>query len=121
MSIKLQKLQAKLDKCIEEKSFLDDINTNLVKNQEMWIERIRKVQEREQAALRLKDEKIEKLEAELTDLIAHIECHNAVAAAPESIASEIQGGSVLPGPSAASSSSISGGSPIRATRSRKRN
>jgi hypothetical protein len=77
VSIKHPKLQTKLDKCIEEKRFLDDvstqlfvevrskckisnigyicthilfvffqINANLVKNQEMWRERIRKVQER---------------------------------------------------------------------------
>uniref|UniRef100_A0ACD5Z9B8 Uncharacterized protein n=1 Tax=Avena sativa TaxID=4498 RepID=A0ACD5Z9B8_AVESA len=118
VSIKLQKLQTKLDKCIEEKSFLDDMNANLVKNQEMWRERIRKVQEREQAALRLKDGKIEKLEAELSDLIAHIECRDAVAAAPESVSSDIQGGTILPGPSAPSSSS----SPVRAAaRDRKRN
>ncbi|VAI55994.1 unnamed protein product [Triticum turgidum subsp. durum] len=130
--MKLQKLQAKLDKCLEEKSFLDDINANLVKNQEMWKERVRKVQEREQAALKLKDEKIEKLEAEpmfglmnthitmlftLRDLIAHIECQNAVAAAPGSISSDIQGGTILPGPSAPSSSS----SPVRPTKDRKRN
>ncbi|EMS61230.1 BRCA1-associated protein [Triticum urartu] len=115
--MKLQKLQAKLDKCLEEKSFLDDINANLVKNQEMWKERVRKVQEREQAALKLKDEKIEKLEAELRDLIAHIECQNAVAAAPGSISSDIQGGTILPGPSTPSSSS----SPVRPTKDRKRN
>lgn len=112
VSIKHPKLQTKLDKCIEEKRFLDDINANLVKNQEMWRERIRKVQEREQAALKLKDEKIKKLEAELSDLIAHIECRDAVAAAPESVSSDIQGGTILPGPSTPSSSS---------SRDRKRN
>ncbi|KAL5664707.1 hypothetical protein ACJX0J_024815, partial [Zea mays] len=64
MSTKLQKLEVKFDKCMEEKKFLDEVNGNLVKNQEMWIETIRKAQAREQAALRLKDEKIEKLQEE---------------------------------------------------------
>jgi BRCA1-associated protein len=66
VGIKVQKLQAKLDKCMEETGFLNDIHENLVKNMEMWRERIQKVKEREQAAIRLKDEKIEKLEEELS-------------------------------------------------------
>ncbi|XP_057474441.1 BRAP2 RING ZnF UBP domain-containing protein 2-like isoform X3 [Actinidia eriantha] len=35
-SQKLQKMQAKLDKCVKEKKFLDEINENLLKNQEIW-------------------------------------------------------------------------------------
>ncbi|XP_062223879.1 BRAP2 RING ZnF UBP domain-containing protein 2-like [Phragmites australis] len=83
VSIKIQKLQAKLDKCIEEKRFLDDINDNLVKNLEMWKGKIQKRKAREQAAIRLKDEKIEKLEDELRDLMSHFECQDAVAHAPD--------------------------------------
>ncbi|TVU02897.1 hypothetical protein EJB05_51363 [Eragrostis curvula] len=116
LSAKAQKLQAKLDKCLEEKRFLDEINGNLVKNQEMCQESIRKVLEREKAAIRLKDEKIQKLEEELTDLIAHFECQDAIAQAPESISSDIQGGTILPVASASSSSS---GSPVHGTSKRK--
>lgn len=118
VSIKLQKLEAKLDKHIEEKRFLADINDNLVKNMEMWKERFRKVQEREKAALRLKEKKIEKLEEELKDLIARIELH-AVAEAPDSISSDIKGCTILPEPSASCSSSSS--SPVHATRNGKGN
>ncbi|GFZ11863.1 isopropylmalate dehydrogenase 2 [Actinidia rufa] len=35
-SQKLQKMQAKLDQCVKEKKFLDEINENLSKNQEIW-------------------------------------------------------------------------------------
>jgi BRCA1-associated protein len=116
LSAKTQKLQAKLDKCLEEKRFLDEINDNLVRNQEMQKESIQKVLAREKAAITLKDEKIQKLEEELRDLIAHFECQAAIAQAPESISSDIQGGTILPVVSAPSSSS---GSLVRGTRNGK--
>lgn len=106
MSTKLQKLEVKFDKCMEEKKFLDEVNGNLVKNQEMWIETIRKAQAREQAALRLKDEKIEKLQEELRGLIAHFDCQSDTAQASNAISSDIPGGMILP---VASESSSSGG------------
>jgi BRCA1-associated protein len=107
VGIKVQKLQAKLDKCMEETGFLNDIHENLVKNMEMWRERIQKVKEREQAAIRLKDEKIEKLEEELRDLIAHFERQNTVAEASESMSSDINGSTILSVPSESSASSNS--------------
>ncbi|XP_020100993.1 BRCA1-associated protein isoform X3 [Ananas comosus] len=45
VNIKLQKLQMKLAKCVEEKKFLDDINENLLKNQEMWKAKILQIEE----------------------------------------------------------------------------
>lgn len=113
VSIKVQKLEAKIEKCTEEKRFLDEVNGNLVKNQEKWIETIRNAQAREQAALRSKDEKIEKLQEEIRDLIAHFECQNAIAQAPDLISSDIQGGTILPVASSASSSNSS--SPVSGT------
>jgi len=118
MSIKLQKLEAKFEKFREEKRFLDEVNGNLVKNQEMWIETIRKAQAREQAALRLKDEKIEKLQEELRGLIAHFECQSAIAQAQDSFSSDIPGDMILP---VASESSSSGGDPVGGTRNGKQN
>ncbi|XP_057969092.1 BRAP2 RING ZnF UBP domain-containing protein 2 isoform X2 [Malania oleifera] len=44
-TLKLQKMQAKLDKCLEEKKFLDDINENLLKNQEIWKAKIVEIEE----------------------------------------------------------------------------
>ncbi|KAF8691299.1 hypothetical protein HU200_040425 [Digitaria exilis] len=112
VSIKIQKLEAKIEKCAEEKKFIDEVNGNLVKNQDKWVETIRKAQAREQAALRLKDEKIEKLQEEIRDLIAHFECQSAIAQAPD-ISSDIQGGTILP--VASSSSSCNSSSPVRST------
>ncbi|KAG8070052.1 hypothetical protein GUJ93_ZPchr0006g43500 [Zizania palustris] len=106
--IKTEKFQAKLDKCIEEKRFLDDIHENLVKNMEAWRDRIQKAKEREQAALKLKDEKIKKLEEEISGLIAHFECQNAVADASDSMPSYVNGSTVLDVPSESSASTSQG-------------
>ncbi|KAJ3708069.1 hypothetical protein LUZ61_011774 [Rhynchospora tenuis] len=70
---KLPKLQMKLNKAIEEKTFLQEINKNLLENQEMWEEKIRKAEKREQISTRLKDLKIKQLEDQLSALIAQIE------------------------------------------------
>ncbi|XP_071702482.1 BRAP2 RING ZnF UBP domain-containing protein 2-like [Rutidosis leptorrhynchoides] len=70
---KLQKMQAKLDKALKEKKFLDDINENLSRNKEIWEGIILKYQEREKEASRLKDQKIQELEAQLRDLMLSLE------------------------------------------------
>ncbi|TXG70138.1 hypothetical protein EZV62_005073 [Acer yangbiense] len=75
---KLQKLQSKLDRCITEKKFLDDLNENLLKNQEIWKAKILDIEEREKKTLRLKDDKINELEKQLTDLMACLEIEKTV-------------------------------------------
>ncbi|XP_021862963.1 BRAP2 RING ZnF UBP domain-containing protein 2 isoform X2 [Spinacia oleracea] len=62
VSLKLQKLQAKVDRCMKEKKFLDEINENLLKNQEIWKAKIQEIEGREEKAVRLKDDKIRVLE-----------------------------------------------------------
>ncbi|KAL8502014.1 hypothetical protein ACS0TY_021224 [Phlomoides rotata] len=62
---KLLKLQAKLDKCVEEKTFLDEINDNLSRNQGIWESKIVETEEREKKILKLKDKKIEELEEQV--------------------------------------------------------
>ncbi|KAL6537638.1 BRAP2 RING ZnF UBP domain-containing protein 2 [Orobanche minor] len=62
---KLLKLQAKLDKCIEEKSFFDNINDNLLRNQGIWESKLVDIEEREKKLSKLKDKKIEDLEEKL--------------------------------------------------------
>lgn len=93
VSLKLQKLQAKLDRCIKEKKFLDDINENLLKNQEIWKIKIQEIEEREEKAVRLKDEKIRDLEEQLKDLMLHLEAGQAVEQL--SISDEVDDGAVL--------------------------
>lgn len=63
--LKLQKLQAKLDKCVKEKKFVDDINENLLKNQEIWKAKLQETEERERRLLMLKDNKIRDLEEQV--------------------------------------------------------
>ncbi|KAG0494012.1 hypothetical protein HPP92_005006 [Vanilla planifolia] len=115
--LRLQKLHAKLNKSIEGKRFLEDINENLLKNQEIWISKIRQIEEREQAAIVLRDKKIQILEEQLRDLIVHIEAQNAAADLPPAVSSDINCATALPGPS---SSSPSGNTAKSVNRNRRR-
>lgn len=80
VTLKLQKLQAKLDKCVKEKKFLDDLNENLLQNQEIWEAKIKEIEERERKVLKLKDDKVQELEEQLGDLMMLIETGKAGAA-----------------------------------------
>ncbi|KAJ4748076.1 zinc finger (ubiquitin-hydrolase) domain-containing protein [Rhynchospora pubera] len=96
---KLPKLQLKLNKAIEEKTFLEEINKNLLENQEMWEEKIGKAEKREQISTRLKDLKIKQLEEQLSALIAQIE--SVTTDGPtNSAVSEIKNATVITLPSA---------------------
>ncbi|CAL9183396.1 BRAP2 RING ZnF UBP domain-containing protein 2 [Musa acuminata AAA Group] len=118
IGLKLHKLQMKLNKCIEEKRFFEDINENLMKNQEMWKAKLQQLEEREQAAMKLRDEKIQGLEEQLGYLIRHIETQKVIDEPPDgSVASEIKGGTIIPVQSASSSS----GSNKQGRRNRRRN
>lgn len=117
VSLKLQKLQAKLDKCIKEKKFLDDINENLLKNQEIWKAKIQELEDREKRALKLKDDKIRELEEQLKDLMLHLEAGQAMEQL--SISDEVKDGSVLK--IGAGESSISNGTkPTKSNLRKKR-
>ncbi|XP_010537913.1 PREDICTED: BRCA1-associated protein [Tarenaya hassleriana] len=70
---RLQKLQAKLDRCVQDKKFLDELNENLVKNKDIWKAKITELEEREKRAVKAKDEKIEDLEEQLRNLMAQME------------------------------------------------
>ncbi|XP_042393691.1 BRAP2 RING ZnF UBP domain-containing protein 2-like [Zingiber officinale] len=119
VSLKLQKFQIKLDKCIEEKKFMEDINENLLKNEDMWKAKVQQLEEREQAAVKWRDEKIQGLEEQLGDLIMHIESQNVIDEPPkDSVASEITAGTVLPVEPASSSST---GSNEHGKKNRRRN
>ncbi|XP_051116326.1 BRAP2 RING ZnF UBP domain-containing protein 2 [Andrographis paniculata] len=74
---KLLKLQAKIDKFIEEKKFLDDIDDNLLRNESIWEAKIKEIEEREKKLLELKDKKISELEEQLRAMMACLETENA--------------------------------------------
>ncbi|KAE8699293.1 3-isopropylmalate dehydrogenase 2 [Hibiscus syriacus] len=44
--LKRQKIQVKLERCVKEKKFLEDLNENLLKNQEIWKTKLLEVEER---------------------------------------------------------------------------
>ncbi|CAN0870675.1 BRAP2 RING ZnF UBP domain-containing protein 2, partial [Linum grandiflorum] len=77
VSQKLQKMQARLEKCTREKQFLDELNENLLKNKEIWKVKIAEMEEREKKAVKLKDDKIQILEVQLEDLMAQLEAGNS--------------------------------------------
>ncbi|KAL1554127.1 BRAP2 RING ZnF UBP domain-containing protein 2 [Salvia divinorum] len=74
---KLLKLQKKLDKGIEQKRFLDEINDNLLRNQSIWESKIEETEQREKKLLQLKDKRIEVLEEQLRSLMACLETQNS--------------------------------------------
>ncbi|KAM6602329.1 hypothetical protein CsatA_021938 [Cannabis sativa] len=73
VTLKLQKLQAKLDRCLKEKNILKDLNENLLKNQEIWKEKINQAEERRKKAVELKEDRIKQLEEQLRDLMSDLE------------------------------------------------
>ncbi|WCJ40438.1 zinc finger (C3HC4-type RING finger) family protein [Euphorbia peplus] len=91
---KLQKLQAKLDRCLKEKKFLDEVNENLMKNQEIWKAKLQEFEERERKALKAKDDKIRDLEEQLRDLMVYLEAGRTMEQVP--VSNEIKDGTVLP-------------------------
>ncbi|KAG5523256.1 hypothetical protein RHGRI_035173 [Rhododendron griersonianum] len=70
-SQKLQKMQAKLDRCVKEKGFLDELNENLLKNQEIWKAKMLEIEAREKKALKVKDNKVQELEEQAIDNLFH--------------------------------------------------
>lgn len=90
---KLQKLQAKLDRCVKEKGFLDELNENLLKNQEIWKAKMSEIEAREKKALRVKDNKIRELEEQLRELMMCLETRNTIEELPK--LDETQDSSVL--------------------------
>lgn len=75
---KMQDIQNKLEKCIEEKKAVADVNLNLIKNQEIWRKKVREIEEREATALRLGDEKIVDLQEQIRDLTVYLEAQKTL-------------------------------------------
>ncbi|KAK7325277.1 hypothetical protein VNO77_29437 [Canavalia gladiata] len=84
VSLKVQKIQSKIDRCNKEKKFLDDLNENLVKNEEIWKAKILEIEEREKKALRLMDGRVTDLEEQLRDLMVCLEGEKTVEQLPVS-------------------------------------
>ncbi|GJP39568.1 hypothetical protein CLOM_g23924 [Closterium sp. NIES-68] len=77
-SVKVQKLQSRLERAEQEKEFLRQVNDSLIKNQKQWQEKFKQQEERERAAIATRDEKIQDLEEQVRDLMVYIEAQKIV-------------------------------------------
>ncbi|GMY35823.1 BRAP2 RING ZnF UBP domain-containing protein 1 [Fagus crenata] len=91
---KMQDIQNKLEKYAEEKNAVADINRNLIKNQEIWRKKFKEIEEREAAALKLKDEQILDLEEQVRDLTVYIKAQKTLGNMTDS--DGIREGTLLP-------------------------
>lgn len=94
--LKMQDFQLKIETITKEKKIVADSNENLVKNQNIWREKIKGIEEREKETLRLKDEKIRDLEEEIRDFTVYVEAQKVLDNMGD--AGGIQGGTLLPVP-----------------------
>lgn len=93
-NMKVQKLQAKLEKCTEENEFLSEVNKNLIANQELWKKKVAELEKRDEMATKMRDERIADLEEQVRDLMVYIEGKKTLENCSNS--DEIKDGTVLP-------------------------
>ncbi|ONK60228.1 uncharacterized protein A4U43_C08F15760 [Asparagus officinalis] len=105
VTLKMQDLQRKIEAVMKEKKIVSDNNESLVKNQNIWRERIKEIEDREKENLRLKDEKIRDLEEQIRDFTVFVEAQKVLDNMGD--AGGIQGGTLLPVPSPPPSSTRS--------------
>ncbi|PQM36558.1 hypothetical protein Pyn_01022 [Prunus yedoensis var. nudiflora] len=99
---KMLDIQAKLEKCLEERNAVEDINSNLIKDQETRRGKLKEIEVREAALLRLREEKMVDLEDQIRDLTVYIEAQKTLNHMTDS--DGIKGGTLLPVPSSKQSS-----------------
>lgn len=97
MTSGMQDIQTKLEKCTEEKDAVAEMNRTLIKNQDTWRKKIKEIEEREIAELKLKDEKLLDLEEQIRDITVYIEAQKTLGNMADS--DGIRGGTALPVPS----------------------
>ncbi|OMO81163.1 Zinc finger, UBP-type [Corchorus capsularis] len=98
----MQDIQSELEQCTEEKNALAEINRDLIKNQKIWSNKVKEIEEREAAQLKLKDEIILDLEEQIRDIKVYIEAQKTLKDMTDS--DGIKGGTLLPVPPTQSSS-----------------
>ncbi|XP_059432422.1 BRAP2 RING ZnF UBP domain-containing protein 1 isoform X1 [Corylus avellana] len=93
---KMHDIQNKLEKRIEEKNAVAEVNRNLIKNQEIWRKKVKETEEREAATLSSRDEKILDLEEQIRDLTVYLEAQKTLGNMSD--ADGIREGTLLPLP-----------------------
>lgn len=73
VSLKQHKIHAKIDRCNKERKFLDELNDNLLKNEEIWKAKLLEIEEREKKALKLTTDRVTDLEKQLSNLMVCLE------------------------------------------------
>ncbi|GAB4849703.1 hypothetical protein Ancab_004497 [Ancistrocladus abbreviatus] len=105
LPLRMQELQSKIGKCLEEQKAVADMNQGLIKSQEEYKMKIKEIEERESVDLKSRDEKILDLEEQIRDLKIYIEAQRTLNNMTGS--AEIKGGTLLPVPANQPSSSNS--------------
>lgn len=96
VTTQLQDVHHKLEKCIEQKKQVADLNQNLIKNQELWQIKVKETEEREMSSLRWRDEKIMDLQEQIRDLRVYVEAQKTLDTMAD--LKDVRGGTLLPVP-----------------------
>ncbi|KAK9947529.1 hypothetical protein M0R45_003149 [Rubus argutus] len=102
VNLKMQDIQSKLEKSLEEKKVVAYIHQTLIEEQQTLSAKFKEMEEREATTMRLKDDKILDLEEQIRDLTVYIEAQKTLSDMTNS--DDIKGGTLLPVPSKQSSS-----------------
>ncbi|XP_078150564.1 zinc finger (ubiquitin-hydrolase) domain-containing protein [Carex rostrata] len=97
VSMKLHEIQQKIENVNKENKELANMNNDLTKNQNIWREKLKEIEEREKETLKSKDYMIRDLEEQLRDFTVCIEAQKTIGKMTG--ADEIKGGMLLPVPS----------------------
>ncbi|KAK3143548.1 hypothetical protein QOZ80_4AG0301680 [Eleusine coracana subsp. coracana] len=109
---KLQEMHLKLENLIAEKKKVAEMNDKLTRNQDVWRQTLRDIEERERAVLKSKDETINDLEEQIKDFKFSIKVQKSI----EKNGGGLQGGTLVPLPMV----SDSGGKGKRSSRTSRR-
>ncbi|MCO5597330.1 hypothetical protein L7F22_051406 [Adiantum nelumboides] len=92
VNLKLQKLQAKLDKALDDRSLLEQVNESMKANQDSWQLTVKAAEAREKAAIKERDDRILELEEQVRDLMISMEAQRVL---ETSGPSEVRDGTIL--------------------------
>ncbi|KAI4380452.1 hypothetical protein MLD38_006643 [Melastoma candidum] len=96
VALKLTEIQNELDKCVHEKKIVAEVNQNLIKAQDAMQKKVKEIEERENASLKLKEQQISDLEEQIRDLTVYLEAQKTLDNMTGG--DSIKGGSLLPVP-----------------------
>ncbi|KAJ3677227.1 hypothetical protein LUZ60_002951 [Juncus effusus] len=96
LSIKLHEIQLKLENLNKENKNLAIMNDELAKNQNIWREKLKEIEQREKETSKSKDEMIRDLEEQIRDFTVCIEAQKTIGKVTGG--DEIRGGMLLPVP-----------------------